>query len=64
MGFNQTRLQVEVSNKSFEEMLVEGTTFDACHREHKRFLTLVLSIRVELRQIEGGKTGIEMEVQL
>jgi len=27
-------------------------------------LTLVVVMRVELRQIESGKTGIEMKVQL
>ena len=44
--------------------MTEGTAFDACHREHNRVLTLVLVMRVELRQIESGKTSIEMKVQL
>ena len=44
-------------------MVVEGTTFDICHRKDKGLLTGMLAMRVKFSQIEGSETSIKMKVQ-
>lgn len=45
-------------------MLIEGATFDRCHREDKRLVAWMLTLRVEFSKIQSAQAGIEMEVEL